>query len=157
MGYSRPGTNGRPWPLAVGFITLAALPHALQDGRHLKIAIIGAGAIGGYLGTRLAHAGDEVTFIARGANLDALRTRGIRLINGDGSEIAVRRVNATDDYAAAGPQDVVVLALKAHQVVAVAPQVPKLFGSDTIVVPMQNGIPYWYFHRHPGEYSGAKV
>ena len=82
----------------------------------LKIAIIGVGAIGGYLGTRLAHAGDEVTFIARGANLDALRTRGIRLINGDGSEIAVRRVNATDDYAAAGPQDVVVLALKAHQV-----------------------------------------
>src|SRR6202045_1271114 len=153
----RPGTNGRPWPIDAGFNTLGALPHALHGRRALKIAIIGVGAIGGYLGTRLAHAGDEVTFIARGANLDALRTRGIRLINGDGSEIAVRRVNATDDYAAAGPQDVVVLALKAHQVEAVAPQVPKLFGSDTIVVPMQNGIPYWYFHRHPGEYSGAKV
>jgi 2-dehydropantoate 2-reductase len=136
---------------------LGARPHALRDDSHLKIAIIGVGAIGGYLGTRLAHAGDEVTFIARGANLDALRTRGIRLINGDGSETTVRRVNATDDYEAAGPQDVVVLALKAHQVEAVAPQVPKLFGSDTIVVPLQNGIPYWYFHGHPGEYSGTKV
>jgi 2-dehydropantoate 2-reductase len=123
----------------------------------LKIAIIGVGAIGGYLGTRLAHAGNEVTFIARGANLDALRTRGIRLILGDGSELAVPHVAATDDYGAAGPQDVVVLAMKAHQVEAVAPLVPKLFGPDTLVVPMQNGIPYWYFHRHPGELAGTQV
>jgi 2-dehydropantoate 2-reductase len=123
----------------------------------LKIAIIGVGAIGGYLGTRLAHAGNEVTFIARGANLDALRTRGIRLIMGDGSELAVPHVAATDDYGAAGPQDVVVLAMKAHQVEAVAPLVPKLFGPDTLVVPMQNGIPYWYFHRHPGELEGTQV
>jgi 2-dehydropantoate 2-reductase len=123
----------------------------------LKIAIIGVGAIGGYLGTRLAHAGNEVTFIARGANLDALRTRGIRLILGDGSELAVPHVAATDDYGAAGPQDVVVLAMKAHQVEAVAPLVPKLFGPDTLVVPMQNGIPYWYFHRHPGELEGTQV
>ena len=79
----------------------------------MKIAIVGVGAIGGYLGTRLAHAGNEVTFIARGANLDALRTRGIRLIMGDGSELAVPHVAATDDYGAAGPQDVVVLAMKA--------------------------------------------
>jgi 2-dehydropantoate 2-reductase len=123
----------------------------------LKIAIIGVGAIGGYLGTRLAHAGNEVTFIARGANLDALRTRGIRLIMGDGSELAVPHAAATDDYGAAGPQDVVVLAMKAHQVEAVAPLVPKLFGPDTLVVPMQNGIPYWYFHRHPGELAGTQV
>jgi len=123
----------------------------------LKIAIIGVGAIGGYLGTRLAHAGNEVTFIARGANLDALRTRGIRLIMGDGSELAVPHVAATDDYGAAGPQDVVVLAMKAHQVEAVAPLVPKLFGPDTLVVPMQNGVPYWYFHRHPGELEGTQV
>ncbi len=123
----------------------------------MKIAIIGVGAIGGYLGTRLAHAGNEVTFIARGANLDALRTRGIRLIMGDGSELAVPHVAATDDYGAAGPQDVVVLAMKAHQVEAVAPLVPKLFGPDTLVVPMQNGIPYWYFHRHPGELEGTQV
>jgi len=123
----------------------------------LKIAIIGVGAIGGYLGTRLALAGDEVTFFARGANLDALRTRGIRLIMADGSEQAVARVRATDDYGSAGPQDVVILAMKAHQVEAVAPEVPKLYGPDTIVVPMQNGIPYWYFHRYPGELAGTVV
>src|SRR5882672_12480184 len=108
----RPGTNRRPWPLAVGLNTLGATSHALHGRMALKIAIIGVGAIGGYLGTRLAHAGDEVTFIARGANLDALRTRGIRVIDGDGSELAVPHVAATDDYGAAGPQDVVVLAMK---------------------------------------------
>ena len=123
----------------------------------MKIAIIGVGAIGGYVGTRLAHAGDEVTFIARGSNLDALRTRGIRLIMGDGTEQAVPHVRATDNYAEAGPQDMVILALKAHQVEAVAPQVPKLFGPDTVVLPMQNGIPYWYFHRYPGPLANSHV
>lgn len=123
----------------------------------MKIAIIGVGAIGGYVGTRLALGGNDVTFIARGANLDALRTRGIKLISADGSEEAVPRVHATDDYGAVGPQDVVVLAMKAHQVQAVAPEVPKLFGPDTVVVPMQNGIPYWYFHKHPGELCGTRV
>jgi len=123
----------------------------------MKIAIVGAGAIGGYVGTQLAHAGEEVTFIARGATLEALRTRGIRLVMGDGSERAVPQVNATSDYAAAGAHDVVILAMKAHQVEAVAAEVPKLFGPDTLVVPMQNGIPFWYFHRHGGPLEGSKV
>jgi len=123
----------------------------------LKIAIIGVGAIGGYVGLRLAHAGDEVTFIARGGNLDALRTRGIRLIMGDGSEQVVRDVRATDDYSQAGPQDIVILAMKAHQVEEVAPHVPKLFGPETLVVPLQNGIPYWYFHRYPGALAGTQI
>ena len=123
----------------------------------MKIAIIGVGAIGGYVGTRLALAGEDVTFIARGANLEALRNRGIRLVTADGSEHVVPTVKATSDYAAAGPQDLVILALKAHQVEAVARDVPKLFGPDTVVVPMQNGIPYWYFHRHPGELAGTRV
>jgi 2-dehydropantoate 2-reductase len=123
----------------------------------LKIAIIGVGAIGGYVGIRLALAGDDVTFIARGANLQALRSRGIRLISADGREEAVASVKATDDYAAAGAQDLVILAMKAHQVEAVALEVPKLFGPDTVVVPMQNGIPYWYFHRYPGSLAGTRV
>ena len=123
----------------------------------MKIAIIGVGAIGGYVGLRLAHAGDEVTFIARGGNLDALRTRGIRLIMGDGSEQVVRDVRATDDYSQAGPQDIVILAMKAHQVEEVAPHVPKLFGPETLVVPLQNGIPYWYFHRYPGALAGTQI
>jgi 2-dehydropantoate 2-reductase len=123
----------------------------------MKIAIIGVGAIGGYVGTRLALAGEDVTFIARGANLEALRTRGIRLLNIDGSEECVPRVKATDSYADAGPQDLVVLAMKAHQVEGVAADVPKLFGPKTVVIPMQNGIPYWYFHGHRGAWAGTRV
>jgi len=117
----------------------------------LKIAIVGVGAIGGYVGHALAQAGEDVTFIARGKNLEALRSRGIRLQKADGSEQVVAQVKATADYAAAGPQDLVILAMKAHQVESVAADVPKLFGPDTIVVPMQNGIPYWYFHGYPGD------
>ena len=123
----------------------------------MKIAIIGVGAIGGYVGARLAHCGEDVTFIARGANLEALQSRGIRLLMGDGSEQAVPRVKATSDYGAAGAQDLVILALKAHQVEAVAPAVPKLFGPETAVLPMQNGIPYWYFHAHGGALAGTQV
>jgi 2-dehydropantoate 2-reductase len=123
----------------------------------LKIAIIGVGAIGGYVGTRLALAGEDVTFIARGANLEALRNRGIRLVTADAGEQVVPQIKATDDYTTAGPQDMIILAMKAHQVEAVALEVPKLFGSDTVVVPMQNGIPYWYFHRYPGELAGTRV
>lgn len=116
----------------------------------MKVAIIGAGAIGGYVGVKLALAGEDVTFIVRGANLNAIRQRGMKLIMADGSEHVARNVRATNDYAEAGPQDVVILAMKAHQVEAVARDVPKLFGPDTAVVTMQNGIPYWYFHKHGG-------
>ena len=123
----------------------------------MKIAIIGAGAIGGYVGTRLALAGEDVTFIARGANLEALRSRGIRLLSADGTEEIAPKVKATNDYAAAGAQDVVILAMKAHQLESVASEVPRLFGPDTVVVPMQNGIPYWYFHGYPGELAGTRV
>jgi 2-dehydropantoate 2-reductase len=123
----------------------------------MKIAIIGVGANGGYVGIRLALAGEDVTFIARGANLEALRTHGIRMVNTDGSEEVVSKVRATDNYAEAGPQDIVVLAMKAHQVEGVTAEVPKLFGPRTVVVPMQNGIPYWYFHGYRGELAGTRV
>jgi 2-dehydropantoate 2-reductase len=116
----------------------------------MKVAIIGAGAIGGYVGVKLALAGEDVTFIVRGANLTAIRQRGMKLIMSDGSEHVARNVRATNDYDEAGPQDVVILAMKAHQVEAVARDVPKLFGPDTAVVTMQNGIPYWYFHKNGG-------
>jgi 2-dehydropantoate 2-reductase len=123
----------------------------------MKIAIIGAGAIGGYVGVKLALAGDDVTFIARGANLEAIRRNGMKLVMSDGTEHMAKDVAATNDYAAAGAQDVVILAMKAHQVETVAHHVPKLFGPDTVVVTMQNGIPYWYFHRHGGELEGTVV
>lgn len=123
----------------------------------MKIAIVGAGAIGAFVGLRLALAEQEVTFIARGANLEALRARGVRLVAADRSEESAPKVRATADYAEAGPQDMVILAVKAHQVEAVAPQVPKLFGPETIVVTMQNGIPYWYFFQHAGELAGTRI
>src|SRR5215472_4026013 len=123
----------------------------------MKIAIIGAGAIGGYVGARLALAGEDVTFIARGGSLAALQSRGIRLLAADGTEESVPQVRATADYAAAGAQEVVILAMKAHQVANVAPQVAKLFGPRTVVIPMQNGIPYWYFYSHGGELAGTRL
>ena len=123
----------------------------------MKIAIIGAGAIGGYVGVKLALAGEDVTFMVRGANLSAIRENGMKLIMHDGSEHVAANVKASSDYAATGPQDIVILAMKAHQLDAVADDVPKLFGSDTVVVPMQNGIPYWYFHKHGGALQGLQV
>ena len=123
----------------------------------MKIAVIGAGAIGGLVGAKLALAGEDVTFIVRGANLDAIRRNGIKLITADGEEQVSRNVSATDRYDEAGPQDIVFLAMKAHQVEAVANDVPKLFGPDTVVVTMQNGIPYWYFHKHGGDLEGSRV
>jgi len=123
----------------------------------MKIAIIGAGAVGGYVGVRLALAGEEVTFVARGANLIAIRAHGMKLVLADSSEQVATAVRASDDYQAVGPQDMVILAMKAHQVEAVADEVPKLFGPETVVVTMQNGIPYWYFHRHGGELEGNCV
>jgi 2-dehydropantoate 2-reductase len=123
----------------------------------MKVAIVGAGAIGAYVGLRLALSGKDVTFIARGANLETLRARGVRMISADGKEEFARNVRATNDYSEAGPQDLVILAIKAHQVEAVAGDVPKMFGPETVLVPLQNGIPYWYFHRHGGELAGTCV
>ena len=123
----------------------------------MKIAVIGAGAIGGLVGAKLALAGEDVTFIVRGANLEAIRDKGITLIAADGSRQTARNVKATNDYAHAGAQDVVILAMKAHQVEAVANDVPKLFGPETVVVTMQNGVPYWYFHQHGGALEGTPV
>jgi 2-dehydropantoate 2-reductase len=122
----------------------------------MKIAIIGAGAIGGYVGAKLSLAGDEVTFVARGANLDALRMHGMRLIE-DGNERVAKDIRAVERCAAAGPQDLVILAVKAHQLDAIAPEVVHLLGRDTAVVTMQNGIPFWYFHRHGGALEGTQV
>lgn len=123
----------------------------------MRIAVVGAGAIGGYLGARLALAGEEVTFVARGANLQAIRANGVRLIEEDGSERVAQRVRAVEQTADAGPQDYVVLALKAHQVAAAAANLRPLLAPHTAVVTMQNGIPWWYFHRLAGPYEGRAL
>ncbi|MBC7502433.1 MAG: 2-dehydropantoate 2-reductase [Herminiimonas sp.] len=123
----------------------------------MKIAIIGAGAIGGLVGAKLALAGEDVTFMVRGANLTAIRANGIKLIEHDGTELVATNVQASSDYAATGPQDVVILALKANQVEAVVADLPKLFGKNTVVIPMQNGVPFWYFQKHGGAFEGRGV
>jgi 2-dehydropantoate 2-reductase len=123
----------------------------------VKIAIVGAGAIGGYLGGWLAAAGEEVTFIARGANLDAIRCNGMRVVGEDGVEVIAKGVMASERMAEAGPQDVVLLTVKAHQVGAVAGELHHLCHADTAIVTMQNGIPWWYFHKHGGPYEDTPV
>jgi 2-dehydropantoate 2-reductase len=113
----------------------------------VKIAVVGAGAIGGFVGAELTLAGEEVTLIARGAQLDAIARGGLRLVR-DGAE-RVAHPRALEDPAAAGHQDLVILAVKAHAVPEVAARVGPMLGKDTAVVTMVNGIPWWYFHRHP--------
>ncbi|HXQ30080.1 MAG TPA: 2-dehydropantoate 2-reductase [Gemmatimonadales bacterium] len=122
-----------------------------------SFAVVGAGAIGGYLGTLLAAGGEPVTFIARGANLAAIRDRGMTVTLEDGREVVARHVRACASLAEAGAHDVVLLTVKAHQVADVAPELPRLFHQDTALVTMQNGIPWWYFQRHGGPLDGMPV
>jgi 2-dehydropantoate 2-reductase len=105
----------------------------------MRIAVMGAGAVGGYFGGRLAQAGEEVVFIARGATVAALRRDGLRVesIKGD---FTIQPAEATDDPATVGPVDAVLVAVKAWQVSEAAAQLPPLIGPDTFVVPLQNGV-----------------
>lgn len=123
----------------------------------MKICVVGAGAIGGMLGVKLALSGHEVSLILRGANLRAVQENGLMLIEESGNELLAKPITATSNIAEVGAQDVVILGLKAHQVAAVAPELPTLMHSATRVVTMQNGIPWWYFHKLPGEYTGMPV
>ncbi len=123
----------------------------------MKICVVGAGSIGGYLAVLFAEAGHEVTVCARGAHLAAIRERGLELILEDGTRKIARNLHATDDIRGAGQQDLVILGVKAHQVEAIVDQLPALFHGDTVLIPMQNGIPWWYFQRHGGPYEGQVV
>ncbi len=123
----------------------------------MKIAVVGAGAIGGYLGARLSLAGEDVTFIARNRNLEAINANGFRLILEDGSEQHAPGVRAVQRMAEAGPQDAVLLTVKAHQVVDLLPELRDLFGPQTLVVTMINGVPWWYFHKLAGAYEGRTL
>ncbi len=123
----------------------------------MKIAIVGAGAIGGYLGTRLSRAGHAVSFIARNRNLQAINEHGFRLILEDGSEEHAPGVRAFERYAEAGVQDAVLLTVKAHQVQDLLPDLRALFGPDTMVVTLINGVPWWYFHKLAGPWEGRSL
>ncbi|MGI9336496.1 MAG: 2-dehydropantoate 2-reductase [Gammaproteobacteria bacterium] len=122
----------------------------------MKVCIVGAGAIGGFLGVRLALSGQEVSLVARGAHLEAIKANGLKLIQ-DGEEHVASGLLATDRLDEIGPQDVVALALKAHQIAPVAADLVKLLGPDTALVTLQNGIPWWYFQKVRGPYEGHAV
>ncbi|MEO6408302.1 MAG: 2-dehydropantoate 2-reductase [Burkholderiaceae bacterium] len=123
----------------------------------MKYAIVGAGAIGGYLGAKLALAGEHVTFIARNKNLAAINAQGFKLLLPDGSTQHASSVRAVQDPAEAGPQDVVLLTTKAHQVRDLLPGLRALFGPETLVVTMINGVPWWYFQRLGGPFDGTSL
>ncbi len=122
----------------------------------MKICVVGAGAIGGLMGVRLAKSGHDVSLIARGPHLAAIRKNGLKLIQ-DGEEIIADNVTATDDIAELGEQEIVLLALKSHQISAVLDKLPILIGAETVMVTLQNGIPWWYFQNFPGEYENRIV
>ena len=123
----------------------------------MKYTIVGAGAIGGYLGAKLALAGEEVTFIARNRNLAAINARGMTLHLPDGTTEQAKNVRAVQDAAEAGPQDVVLLTTKAHQLLDLVPGMQALFGPETMVVSMVNGIPWWYFQKLGGAYEAQQL
>jgi 2-dehydropantoate 2-reductase len=121
----------------------------------VRIVIAGAGAIGGYIGARLARAGADVVLFARGPHLQAMRERGLRVTSPDGDFEVKPQV--AGDIASIGQADVVFLGVKAHALTALAPTLTPLFGPDTIVVSTQNGIPWWYFNGVGGELEGLRL
>jgi 2-dehydropantoate 2-reductase len=121
----------------------------------MKVCIFGAGAIGGYLAAMLKQSGADVSVVARGDHLAAIKARGLTLI-ADGADFRVE-VPATDKPAELGRQDCVIVALKAHQAWEAADQMKPLLGPSTVVVTAQNGVPWWYFHGLPGQYANLRL
>ncbi|MEO9191976.1 MAG: 2-dehydropantoate 2-reductase [Acetobacteraceae bacterium] len=121
----------------------------------MKIGIFGAGAIGGFLGAKLAAARADVTFIARGPHLAAMRANGVRLISG--GETLTVRPRCLADAAEAGVQDYVVVTLKAHSLPAAASRIAAMMGPRTALVTGINGVPYWYFYGLDGPHRDRRV
>lgn len=121
----------------------------------MRIVIAGAGAIGGYVGARLSQSGADVVLFARGAHLQTMQDRGLRVTSPDGDFEAMPQV--TGELSAIGQADVVFLGVKAHSLTGLAPALDVLFGPETVVVSTQNGIPWWYFQQHGGELEGARL
>ena len=121
----------------------------------MKFAIVGAGAIGAFLGARLAQAGEDVYLIARGPHLRSMQANGVCVRSPEGNFEA--HPTATNDYDAVGPVDFVFLTVKAHSLTEIAPQLSPLLGPETAVVSAQNGIPWWYFQNHGGPWEGTRL
>jgi 2-dehydropantoate 2-reductase len=126
----------------------------------VKVCIVGAGAIGGLLAVRLAQAGASVSVLARGAHLQAIREHGLSLIAEDQSQhnVGLTASSSLAELGAQlGPQDVIVLGMKAHQVAAVAPELHHVLGPDSRVLTTQNGVPWWYFEKFSGPHAGQRL
>jgi 2-dehydropantoate 2-reductase len=125
----------------------------------MKITVIGAGAIGGMLGAKLSLAGEAVTFVELNrAHADAIAREGLRVVDHDGNdEYVARDVKVTGDIASPGPQDLVIVAVKAQQIPAVAATLKSLLGPKTMVMTVQNGIPWWYFYKTGGPFDGRRI
>ncbi|MDJ0995634.1 MAG: 2-dehydropantoate 2-reductase [Dinoroseobacter sp.] len=121
----------------------------------MKICIFGAGAIGGYMGAKLAQAGADVSLVARGPHLKAMRENGLRLIEESGESTV--QVTASDNAADLGPQDYVIVTLKAHSVPPVVEKMQPLIGENTTIVSGVNGVPWWYFHKIGGKLEGTRL
>ena len=121
----------------------------------MRIAVMGAGSVGGYLGGMLSRGGNDVTLIARGPHLEAMQNNGLTLIK-EGESRTVE-VSCTEDPTEAGPQDYVIITLKAHSVAGSVKQMLPLLGPETPVVTAQNGIPWWYFHKLQGSWEGHQL
>jgi len=124
-------------------------------GGVTRVCVVGAGAVGGLIGARLAASGRATTALARGRTLEALKNHGWRLRTAGG--IIGGPVEASDAPAALGPQDVVLLTVKAHALPALAPTLAPLLGPETVVVPAINGVPWWFFDRAGGEFEGLRL
>jgi 2-dehydropantoate 2-reductase len=121
----------------------------------MKFVIAGAGAIGAYIGARMARAGQDVTLVARGPHLRAMQQRGVKVISeGETFEVKPNVVGALDDI---GACDVLILGVKAHSLTALAPQIAPLLGPATVVLSTQNGVPWWFFQNFGGDYSGMHL
>ncbi len=123
----------------------------------MKICIVGAGAIGGMLAVRLSRACHHVIAFDQGIHLKAIQSKGLRLDLADGDQLVARDIVATDDLGSVGTVDLVILAVKAHQIPVVASIIPSLYGPNTVVLTIQNGIPWWYFQRHGGPMEGTTL
>jgi 2-dehydropantoate 2-reductase len=122
----------------------------------MKICIFGAGAIGGYMGAKLAQAGVEVSLVARGPHLAAMKINGLTLLE-CGKEPVTVQVAVSDDPFALGPQDYVIVTLKAHSVPSLVGAMQPLIGRNTTIVSGANGVPWWYFHKLGGPFEGTRV
>ncbi|WP_041801604.1 2-dehydropantoate 2-reductase [Rhodopseudomonas palustris] len=121
----------------------------------MKVCIYGAGAIGGYLGVQLALSGADVSLVARGAHLAAMKANGLKLLIGGEERVAQPR--CTDNPAELGVQDFVIICLKAHSITGVLEQMKPLLGPNTRIVTAVNGVPYWYFYKHGNQLEGTML